>query len=239
MSSSRAPRLFSPSPRADLDGTLYAIENGYEDACRARVFQFMVDELGFESVDAARSAWRPQFAKYNQTLRALRAGLGRVFDEEKYWRVTRGDPREFLQTNVAALEALRAAGEAPARKRLKMYVLTNCAEKQAREALAALGLQDAFDGVFGADAMGETCKPELEAFRAIQKAVGFDFARTAFFEDSVKNLAAAKALGMTTVLVSSATAREEGTRSDGFEPDHVIAAVTRAEMTRVLPGVFG
>ena len=46
---------------ADLDGTLYAIENGYEDACRARVFQFMVDELGFADADAAKAAWRPQF----------------------------------------------------------------------------------------------------------------------------------------------------------------------------------
>ena len=227
------------SSRADLDGTLYAIENGYERACRARVFQFMVDELGFESVDAARDAWRPQFAKYNQTLRALHAGLGRTFDEEKYWRVTRGDPREFLKANAAAAEALRAADAAPGKKKTKKYVLTNCAEKQAREALAALGLQDAFDGVFGADAMGDSCKPELEAFRAVQQAVGIDFARTAFFEDSVKNLAAAKALGMTTVLVASATAREEGARRDGFEPDHVVAAVTRAEMTRVLPGVFG
>ena len=41
------------------------------------------------------------------------------------------------------------------------------------------------------------------------------------------------------MLVASATAREEGARRDGFEPDHVVAAVTRAEMTRVLPGVFG
>ena len=40
------------------------------------------------------------------------------------------------------------------------------------------------------------------------------------------------------IVVASATAREEGTRSDGFEPDHVVAAVTPAEMARVLPGVF-
>jgi len=123
-------------------------------------------------------------------------------------------------------------------KKLKKYVLTNCAEKQAKESLAALGLLDAFDGVFGADAMGDTCKPCVEAFRRVQKIAGFDYARTAFFEDSVKNLAAAKTLGATTVLVASATAREEGTRSDGFEPDHVVAAVTPAEMARVLPGVF-
>ena len=238
-------------PRADLDGTLYAIENGYEDACRARVFSFMVDELGFENADAAQNAWCPQFAKYNQTLRALRAGLGLEFDTETYWTRTRGDPRAFLTPNAEAREALRCADAARAArisraepgslnelKKLKKYVLTNCAEKQAKESLAALGLLDAFDGVFGADVMGDTCKPCVEAFRKVQKIAGFDYARTAFFEDSVKNLAAAKTLGATTVLVASATAREEGTRSDGFEPDHVVAAVTPAEMARVLPGVF-
>ena len=210
----------------------------------------MVDELGFENADAAKNAWRPQFAKYNQTLKALRSGLGLEFDTETYWTRTRGDPSVFLTPNAEAREALRGADAARAarvsradpgsskKKKLKKYVLTNCAEKQAKESLAALGLLDAFDGVFGADAMGDTCKPCVEAFRKVQKIAGFDYARTAFFEDSVKNLAAAKTLGATTVLVASATAREEGTRSDGFEPDHVVAAVTPAEMARVLPGVF-
>ena len=201
----------------------------------------MVDELGFENADAAKNAWRPQFAKYNQTLRALRAGLGLEFDTETYWTRTRGDPSLFLTPNAEAREALRGADAARAEKKLKKlkkYVLTNCAEKQAKESLAALGLLDAFDGVFGADAMGDTCKPSVEAFLKVQKIAGFDYAKTAFFEDSVKNLAAAKTLGATTVLVASATAREEGTRSDGFEPDHVVAAVTPEEMARVLPGVF-
>lgn len=201
----------------------------------------MVDELGFENADAAKNAWRPQFAKYNQTLKALRAGLGLEFDTDTYWTRTRGDPSLFLTPNAEAREALRGADAARAEKKLKKlkkYVLTNCAEKQAKESLAALGLLDAFDGVFGADAMGNVCKPSVEAFRKVQKIAGFDYARTAFFEDSVKNLAAAKTLGATTVLVASATAREEGTRSDGFEPDHVVAAVTPAEMARVLPGVF-
>ena len=199
----------------------------------------MVDELGFENADAAKNAWRPQFAKYNQTLKALRSGLGLEFDTETYWTRTRGDPSVFLTPNAEAHEALRGADAVSSKKlkKLKKYVLTNCAEKQAKESLAALGLLDAFDGVFGADAMGDTCKPFVEAFRRVQKIAGFDYAKTAFFEDSLKNLAAAKTLGATTVLVASATAREEGTRSDGFEPDHVVAAVTPAEMARVLPGV--
>ena len=41
----------------DLDGTLYAIENGYEHACRDRVFEFMVQKLGVASVAAAKELW--------------------------------------------------------------------------------------------------------------------------------------------------------------------------------------
>ena len=203
-----------------------------------RVFSFWWTSSGSKT-RTPRKRWRPQFAKYNQTLKALRSGLGLEFDTETYWTRTRGDPSVFLTPNAEAREALRGA-DAVSLKKLKdvEIVLTNCAEKQAKESLAALGLLDAFDGVFGADAMGDTCKPFVEAFRRVQKIAGFDYAKTAFFEDSLKNLAAAKTLGATTVLVASATAREEGTRSDGFEPDHVVAAVTPAEMARVLPGVF-
>ena len=144
-------------PHPDLDGTLYAIENGYEHACRGRVFQFMVDELGFADVHSAELAWRPQFQKYNQTLRALRAGLGCTVDAEKYWTYTRGDPGDVLRRNEDALEVLETVsarrgsaamerGDGGGKKRKKL-ILTNCAEKQARECLAVLGLDQAFDAV--------------------------------------------------------------------------------------------
>ena len=91
--------------------------------------------------------------------------------------------------------------------------------------------------------MGDHCKPETEAFETVLKFRGDDddgvrFEKTVFFEDSVKNLAAAKRLGMTTVLIRSATAKEEGHRDDGFVPDHVIDAVDVPEIRRILPGLF-
>lgn len=199
----------------------------------------MVDEFPgeFPDVDAAENAWRPQFRKYNQTLRALRAGLGLTVDSDKYWEVTRGDPGELLSVNTEALKVLQAVTKKhPA---LKKVILTNCAEKQAKECLKVLGLLDCFDAVYGADTMGaEMCKPELNAFDRIKNLAGFEYTKTVFFEDSVKNLAAAKELGMTCVLIKSETTREEGTRDDGFAPDHVIDAVTLSEIERILPGLL-
>ena len=110
--------------------------------------------------------------------------------------------------------------------------------RRADEALAALGLDGEFDGVFGADAMGDVCKPERAAFEKITTAAGIDPKTTAFFEDSVKNLAAAAEMGMTTVLIRSHTAAEEGARTDGFAPNHTIEAVTEAEVRRILPGLW-
>ena len=223
----------------DLDGTLYAIENGYEMACRNRVFQFMADEYPdkFTDCESAKRAWHPHFRQYNQTLRALRAGLGLIVDTEKYWTVTRGNPSELLGVNEDAKKVLETVTKNS--KEIQCIILTNCAEKQAKECLEVLGLLEYFDEVYGADAMGaDSCKPEINAFEKIKKLTGFEYGRTVFFEDSVKNLAAGKQLGMRTVLIKSETTQEEGKRDDGFQPDHTIDAVTVEEMRRILPELF-
>lgn len=189
----------------DLDGTLYPIENGYERACRRRVFEYMASGAcpGIADETQAKEVWSEAFAKYNQTLRSLRAIGYDGFDEEEYWAYTRGDPRTHLREDgetKAMVEALRG----------RKVVFTNCHEKQAREALDALGLSDCFDGVFGAGGMGEVCKPEEEAFRKLFAAYGIeDPTKCVFYEDSLKNLRAASALGMVTVLVAGETLEEE------------------------------
>ena len=79
----------------DLDGTLYPIENGYEEKVRERVFEFMVDELKVPSIEQAKEMWWEHFKVYNQTLRSLRQGMGFEFDRDKYWSHVRGDPADF------------------------------------------------------------------------------------------------------------------------------------------------
>ena len=189
----------------DLDGTLYPIANGYERACRTRVFEFMVKHCpGVETVEEARSVWSGAFRRYNQTLRALRSLGFDGFDEEEYWAYTRSDAKEAL----APVESTRAFVES---LRGKKYVFTNCHEKQAKEALVALGLSDCFDGVFGAGDMGAVCKPEPAAFDALFSRFDVrDPSRCVFFEDSLKNLRTAnRSFDMVTVLIASDTLTEE------------------------------
>ena len=86
----------------DLDGTLYPITNGYERACRERVFAFMRERVGGFASDAhARDVWWRAFQVYNQTLRSLRALGYDGFDAEEYWAYTRGDAREYLTPSAA------------------------------------------------------------------------------------------------------------------------------------------
>lgn len=58
--------------------------------------------------------------------------------------------------------------------------------------------------------MGDSAKPSHDAFRVALAAAGeAPGPHIAMFEDSLKNLRTAKALGLTTLLVGSATAAEE------------------------------
>jgi putative hydrolase of the HAD superfamily len=65
----------------------------------------------------------------------------------------------------------------------------------------ALGLTDLFDGLFSIEDADLLPKPAPETFAKMIARFGIDPTRTAFFEDTPRNLKPAKALGMTTVLV--------------------------------------
>ena len=47
-----------------------------------------------------------------------------------------------------------------------------------QEALEILGIRQHFKGVFGAAAMGDTCKPDREAFDIVLEAIGADPTKT-------------------------------------------------------------
>ena len=226
----RSLTLGLPAFSADLDGTLYAIENGYEAACRDRVFDFMVSRLGVASRDAARDVVAALPKVQSDPAFAPR-GLGFDFDKEDYWSytaATRGSVFARTRTPSPCFEPAIAGSES---------TCSPTAPKNRRERHSPLGLSGEFDGVFGADAMGDVCKPERAAFEKVMASAGIDPKTTAFFEDSVKNLAAA-AVGYGDGARRSHTAAEEGSRTDGFAPDFTIDAVTEAEVRRILPGLW-
>ncbi|MEO0916742.1 MAG: HAD hydrolase-like protein, partial [Pseudomonadota bacterium] len=71
-----------------------------------------------------------------------------------------------------------------------------------RQVLAARGLSDAFDAVYGVEHAEFRPKPERAAFGAILARDGFRAETAAMFEDEPRNLAAPHDMGMATVHVA-------------------------------------
>jgi len=219
----------------DLDGCLYPADNGLEEHCRARIASFMVEHLHCETEELARAIWAVVFRKYNQSLRGLRAA-GYRFDEDAYWHHIRDAASLRLLSPApgvrALLELLNAAG-------VRCFVFTNCREKEAREALEALQVPlSLFCGMVGADAQGTSCKPERAAFAAAFAAAGCEPESTVMFEDSLKNLATARALGLRTVLIGGVTAAEEGGDAswvDACVPECTLEALRASPAAVFLP----
>ncbi len=88
--------------------------------------------------------------------------------------------------------------------------------------------------------MGESCKPEGKAFELALQRCSADPCHTAMVEDSVTNLRTAKALGMTTVLVASATTHEEGATSSDLQAcaDGVVTELTIQHLQKAVPHLW-
>jgi putative hydrolase of the HAD superfamily len=94
-----------------------------------------------------------------------------------------------LARNIAAL---------PGRK----IVYTNGARPYAQNVLAARGLGNLFDEVYGIEHAGYRPKPERAAFEQVFDRDGVDPRIGAMFEDDPRNLAVPHAMGMKTVHVA-------------------------------------
>lgn len=217
----------------DLDGTLYPIasDNDYEHHVRNNVLKYMHEKLGVPQADAY-DIWRKAFAKYNQSLKGLRESGYHIIEAE-YWDFIRQGAEEFLRPDPLVRQCLLSL---PQHK----WLFTNANEKSATQCLKLLNLEGIFEGIVGADSLGQHCKPEVEAFNIAVAISGADPLHTAMFEDSFKNLQTAKAVGMTTVLLSGETAVEESVTSARLEGvvDAVVSSVTESELKRTLPSLW-
>lgn len=175
----------------DLDQTLYPPSARLFDQIEARMTAWMTKRLGLPA-DQADRLRRDYWRRYGTSL----AGLMAEHDI---------DPEPFLDDvhridfSVLAPDPALAAGIArlPGRR----IVYTNGSEPYARAVLAARGLSEVFDAVYGVEHANYRPKPEQAAFEAVFALDGLPPERGAMFEDDARNLAAPHAMGMRTVLV--------------------------------------
>ena len=175
----------------DLDNTLYPPAARLFDQIEARMNAYVMQTLGVLAEEASRLR-RHYWETHGTTLAGLMREHG--IDPVGYL----ADVHEIDLTAIAPSDELRGAiGRLPGRK----IVYTNGSREHARRVTAAIGLDGAFDRLYGVEDAGYLPKPEAEAFAAVFALDGLETRRGAMFEDDHRNLRVPHGLGMRTVLV--------------------------------------
>lgn len=191
----------------DVDDTLYAESCGFTKHRNGEVVeQYMVDELGFSTRAEARALRDEYFQVYHSTMKSLivaeadgRLPPGKHFDKDvlgNYW-ADNCDFKRYLSARPELIESLQKLPQ-------KKVVFTNAPRPYALKVLETLQLLQVFpeDFIFAVDDVLPACKPEAAAFNTVFERVQSKPSRAIMFEDSLKNIRAAKSLGLQTVFVS-------------------------------------
>jgi putative hydrolase of the HAD superfamily len=181
----------------DLDNSLYSPASDLFALIDVRMGQYIQRLLGCDAEEAHR-VQKGHFLAHGTTLAGLMRDHG-------------VDPHEFLDfvhdIDLARITAdpvlVSALDRLPGRK----FVFTNADEGHARRVLGRLGLANAFDGMHDIHAMSYVPKPNPQGYAAMCERHGIDPARALFVDDMARNLAPAKALGMTTVWLDNGSER--------------------------------
>ena len=177
-----------------LDNTLYPPEARLFDQIEVKMSAYVMASLGVDQTTAdqlRRDYWRD----YGTTL----AGLMREHnvDPGPYLFDVHDIDLSHLNKDPALASAIDTL---PGRK----IVYTNGTAPYARQVLAARGLDQVFEAVYGVEEANFLPKPELEAFETIFALDGIQPRQAAMFEDEARNLQVPHSLGMQTIHVAPA-----------------------------------
>lgn len=179
----------------DLDDTLYSNTCGLWRTIRERMGLYMHERLGMP-LDEIPHIRRRYFETYGTTLRGLQHH--HQVDADDYLAYVHDLP---LDQYIAPSPELRQMLLSLPQPR---WIFTNADDRHARRVLAVLGMEDCFDGIIDIRAIGFACKPEPKSFeRALQIAGALAPDRCLLFDDSLSNLAGARAAGMHTGWISA------------------------------------
>ena len=188
----------------DMDDTLYPREQGLMNLVQARINANVVEAVGLDP-DSARVLQRQFLDEHGTTLAGLMANY--TIDADHFLHDVHDVPMDSLEPNPRLAEQLMRL---PGRR----FVFTNGARDYAHRVLARLGVSDCFEGVFAIEDGDLTPKPAPSAYRRMIERFGFEPRQAAMFEDTPRNLEAAKALGMATVLIGDGHGKVIGDHVD-------------------------
>ncbi len=173
----------------DLDHTLYTIDAEKQAAMEERICLFVQGHFGI----ARAPAWDIQ-KRYLREMGSTLAGLVKHHDVDA----------DAYHDFINDIDALELAANVPLRLALerlpgRRFVFTNNCGRFAGRVLEILGVADLFAGIVDAKALGYTPKPAQSAYDTLLAQTGATPRQSVLFDDSVRNLIPAHAMGMTTV----------------------------------------
>lgn len=181
----------------DLDNTLHDATPHIFPAISRAMGEYVAHRVGLDE-QAARELRDHYWRRYGATLTGLVRHHG-------------VDPHHFLAATHDFLDELpRMVVHEPALrhvlKRLpgRKIVFSNAPRRYVEAVLELIGIRPQIDSVWTIERLRFSPKPHVAAFRRLLQKERLDPRRCILVEDTAANLAAAKRLGMKTVLVSSA-----------------------------------
>jgi putative hydrolase of the HAD superfamily len=207
----------------DLDNCLYPASTGLFALIDERMGAYIERLLGVDPAEAKR-VQKAHFHAHGTTL----AGLMSEHDI---------DPHDFLEeVHDIPLDRVKADDRlARLLPRLtgRRFVFTNGDAPYARRVLEAIGVHRHFDDLHDIHASSLRPKPDPHGYALLCERFKIDPTRALLADDMVKNLAPAKALGMTTVWV------DNGSEQAGRDYDDKIVDVRVNDLGDWLESILG
>jgi len=183
----------------DLDNTLYPPDSGIWPKIDERITLFLVELFGIDG-QSARALHKHYYSRHGTTL----CGLAQEHTDltERFLEFVHDIDRSVLEPDpLLAREIERLPG--------RKLIFTNGSRSHAILTARQLGLDGLFEEVFDIVAAELTPKPAEGAYDLFCERCGVDPRAAAMFEDVARNLAAPKARGMTTTLVTTKAGRTD------------------------------
>ena len=183
----------------DLDNTLYPPSLGVVARVHELITGFMVERLAMTREHAAETRARSR-EEYGTTLNGLMRHHA-VDPDEFLAHVHAIEIEDLIRPDAALLAMLRRLPQ-------EKIVFTNGSAQHAERVLACLGVRACFGEVFSLERVAYMPKPTPRAFETVLAAIAALPERCLVIDDRIDNLRTAHALGMHTMLVGAAAARD-------------------------------
>ena len=207
----------------DLDNTLYPASARLFDQMDVKMTAYVANALGVDLVEARRIQ-KAYFFDHGTTLAGLMAEHG--IDPHHFLADVHDIEMDVIDENVPLAAAI---ARLPGRK----IIFTNADTPYATRVLDRLGLGESFEAIHDIHAMDLKPKPNASAYAGLCAAFDIDPTESLFVEDMARNLAPAKAIGMTTVWI------DNGSEQAAAEQDRSFIDFTTPDLTAWLHDIMG